>query len=41
MASANFKVIWALLKESGLARLEDNAPSMGEALAFYAIHLAQ
>jgi membrane protein len=36
-ASANIKVVWALLKESGSAWLEDNAPSMGAALAFYAI----
>jgi membrane protein len=36
-ATANFKVAWALLEESGVAWLEDNAPSMGAALAFYAI----
>jgi membrane protein len=36
-ASANIKVVWALLKESGFAWLEDNAPSMGAALTFYAI----
>jgi len=35
--SANIKVVWALLKESGYAWLRDNAPSMGAALAFYAI----
>jgi len=37
MASANIKVVWALLKESGFAWLQDNAPSMGAALTFYAI----
>jgi membrane protein len=36
-ASANIKVVWALLKESGFAWLEDDAPSMGAALTFYAI----
>jgi membrane protein len=36
-ASAKIKVLWALLKESGFAWLQDNAPSMGAALAFYAI----
>ena len=36
-ASANIKVVWALLKESGFAWLQDNAPSMGAALTFYAI----
>jgi membrane protein len=36
-ASANLKVVWALLKEASLAWLHDNAPSMGAALAFYAI----
>jgi membrane protein len=36
-ASAHTKVVWALLKESCLAWLEDNAPSMGAALAFYAV----
>ena len=36
-ASANIKVVWVLLKESGLAWLQDNAPSMGAALTFYAI----
>jgi membrane protein len=36
-ASANIKVVWALLKESCFAWLEDNAPSMGAALTFYAI----
>ena len=36
-ASANLKVVWALLKEAGFAWLEDNAPSMGAALTFYAI----
>ena len=36
-ASANIKVVWTLLKESYLAWLQDNAPSMGAALAFYAI----
>jgi membrane protein len=35
--SANIKVVWALLKESCLAWLQDNAPSMGAALTFYAI----
>ena len=36
-ASANIKAVWALLKESCFAWLEDNAPSMGAALTFYAI----
>jgi membrane protein len=36
-ASANMKAIWALLKEAGSAWLQDNAPSMGAALTFYAI----
>ena len=36
-ASANIKFVWALLKESGHAWLQDNAPSMGAALTFYAI----
>jgi len=36
-ASANIKVVWALLKESGFAWIQDNAPSMGAALTFYAI----
>jgi membrane protein len=36
-ASANMKVVWALLKESGFAWIQDNAPSMGAALTFYAI----
>ena len=36
-ASANIKAIWALLKEAGSAWLQDNAPSMGAALTFYAI----
>jgi membrane protein len=36
-ASANMKVVWALLKESGVAWIQDNAPSMGAALTFYAI----
>jgi membrane protein len=36
-ASANIKVIWTLLKESFFAWLEDKAPSMSAALAFYAI----
>jgi len=36
-ASANMKVVWALLKESGFAWAQDNAPSMGAALTFYAI----
>lgn len=28
-ASANMKVVWALLKESGLAWIQDNAASAG------------
>jgi membrane protein len=36
-ASANIKVVWALLKESIFAWFQDNAPSMGAALTFYAI----
>jgi membrane protein len=36
-ASAKIMVIWALLKESFLAWIEDKAPSMSAALAFYAI----
>jgi membrane protein len=36
-ASANIKVVWALLRESSFAWLQDNAPSMGAALTFYAI----
>jgi len=36
-ASANIKAVWILLKESGFAWLQDNAPSMGAALTFYAI----
>jgi membrane protein len=36
-ASANIKAVWVLLKESGSAWLQDNAPSMGAALTFYAI----
>jgi len=36
-ASARIKVVWALLKESSIAWLEDNASSMGAALTFYAI----
>jgi membrane protein len=36
-ASANIGAGWALLKESFLAWLEDRAPSMSAALAFYAI----
>jgi membrane protein len=36
-ASANIRIVWALLKESGCAWFQDNAPSMGAALAFYAI----
>ena len=35
--SANIKVVLALLKESCFAWLEDKAPSMSAALAFYAI----
>jgi membrane protein len=35
--SANMKAILALLKESCFAWLQDNAPSMGAALTFYAI----
>ena len=35
--SANIKVVWTLLKESSSAWLQDNAPSMGAALTFYAI----
>jgi membrane protein len=35
--SANMKVILALLKESCLVWFQDNAPSMGAALTFYAI----
>ncbi|RPI24169.1 MAG: YihY/virulence factor BrkB family protein [Acidobacteria bacterium] len=35
--SANIRGVWALLKESGFAWLQDNAPSMGAALTFYAI----
>ncbi len=31
------KVVWALLKESSFAWFQDNAPSMGAALTFYAI----
>jgi len=34
---ATIKSIWALLKESGYAWIQDNAPSMGAALTFYAI----
>jgi membrane protein len=33
----NIRMVWALLKESGSAWFQDNAPSMGAALAFYAI----
>ena len=36
-ASTNMKVVLALLKESCLAWLQDNAPSMSAALTFYAI----
>jgi membrane protein len=36
-ASANIKVVLALLKESCFAWLEDKAPGMSAALAFYAI----
>jgi len=36
-ASANIKVVWALLKESCVAWFEDKAPSMSAALTFYAI----
>ena len=36
-ASANIRIGWALLKESSFAWFQDNAPSMGAALAFYAI----
>jgi len=36
-ASAQLNVIWALLKESFGEWLQDNAPSMGAALTFYAI----
>ena len=36
-ASANIKAIGALLKDAGSAWLQNNAPSMGAALAFYAI----
>ena len=36
-ASANIKVVLALLKESCFAWLEDKAPSMSAALTFYAI----
>lgn len=36
-ASANIKAVWALLKESCFAWFQDNAPSMGAALTFYAI----
>ena len=36
-ASEHIKVVWALLRESCLAWLQDNAPSMGAALTFYAI----
>jgi membrane protein len=35
--SANIKAAWTLLKESSLAWLQDNAPSMGAALTFYAV----
>jgi membrane protein len=35
--SAKIKIAWALLKESSRAWIEDNAPSMGASLAFYAI----
>lgn len=35
--AANPRVAWALLKESCSAWLEDNAPSLGAALAFYTI----
>ena len=35
--SANMKVVWALLKESCFAWFQDNAPSMGAGLTFYAI----
>jgi membrane protein len=36
-ASANIKAVWVLLRESYFAWLQDNAPSMGAALTFYAI----
>lgn len=36
-AAANMKVVWTLLKDAGFAWFKDNAPSMGAALAFYAI----
>jgi len=36
-ASTNITVVWALLKESCFAWLEDNARSTGAALTFYAI----
>src|SRR5271157_4291122 len=35
--SVNLKVAYALLKEAGSAWAEDNAPSMGAALAFYTV----
>jgi len=37
MASANIKTVWALLKDAGFGWFNDNAPSMGAALTFYAI----
>ena len=36
-ASENIRVVWALLKKSCFAWLEDRAPSMSAALSFYAI----
>ena len=35
--SVNLKFAYALLKEAGSAWAEDNAPSMGAALAFYTV----
>jgi len=35
--SVNLKAAYALLKEAGSAWMEDNAPSMGAALAFYTV----